>query len=110
MIFSGANLIILKAVCAVSDDQCSFEGHFVDAADSCLQLEASCLQLSLLAYGCASELLCLQFELWILWGAQKLVRFKWGFGEGLLNDQFACTEAYKSPIPKRRKLLAERPF
>ena len=38
------------------------------------------------------------------------VRFKWGFGEGLLKDKFASFEAYKSPIPKRRKLLAKRPF
>ena len=38
------------------------------------------------------------------------VRFKWGFGEGLLRDRFAFFEAYKSPTPKRRKLLAKRPF
>ena len=38
------------------------------------------------------------------------VRFKWGFGEGLLKDKFAFFEAYKSPIPKRGKLLARRPF
>ena len=38
------------------------------------------------------------------------VRFKWGFGEGLLKDNFPFFEAYKSPIPKRRKLLAKRPF
>ena len=37
------------------------------------------------------------------------VRFKWGFGEGLLKDTFAF-KAYKSPIPKRRKLLAKNPF
>ena len=38
------------------------------------------------------------------------VRFKWGFGEGLLKDKFAFFEAYKSPTPERRKLLAKRPF
>ena len=38
------------------------------------------------------------------------VQFKWGFGEGLLKDKFALIEAYKSPISKRRKLLAKRPF
>ena len=38
------------------------------------------------------------------------VWFKWGFGEGLLKDKFAFFEAYKSPIPERRKLLAKRPF
>ena len=38
------------------------------------------------------------------------VRFKWGFGEGLLKDKFAFFEAYESPTPKRRKLLAKRPF
>ena len=38
------------------------------------------------------------------------VRFKWGFGEGLLKDKFAFFEAYKNPIPKRRKLLAKRLF
>ena len=38
------------------------------------------------------------------------VRFKWGFGEGLLKDKFAFFEAYKIPIPKRRKLLAKPPF
>ena len=31
------------------------------------------------------------------------VRCKWGFGEGLLKDKFAFFEAYKNPIPKRRK-------
>ena len=45
-------------------------------------------------------------------GVQKLTQsvFKWGFGEGLLKDKFVFFEAYKSPIPKRRKLLAKRPF
>ena len=38
------------------------------------------------------------------------VRFKWGFGEGRLKDKFAFFQAYKNPIPKRRKLLAKRPF
>ena len=38
------------------------------------------------------------------------VRFKWGFREGLLNDKFAFFEGYKSPTPKRRKLLAKRSF
>ena len=38
------------------------------------------------------------------------VQFKWGFGEGLLKDKSALFEAYKNPIPKRRKLLAKRPF
>ena len=38
------------------------------------------------------------------------VRFKWGFGEGRLKDEFALFEAYKNPIPKRRKLLAKCPF
>ena len=38
------------------------------------------------------------------------VRFKWRFGEGLLKDKFAFFEAYKNPIPKRRRLLAKRPF
>ena len=38
------------------------------------------------------------------------VQFKWGFGEGLLKDKFAFFEAYKSPIPKRRKLPAKHPF
>ena len=37
-------------------------------------------------------------------------RNKWGFGEGLLKDKFAFFEAYKNPIPKRRKLLAKCPF
>ena len=32
------------------------------------------------------------------------VRFKWGFREeDFLKDKFALFEAYKSPIPKRRK-------
>ena len=38
------------------------------------------------------------------------VRFKWGSGEGLLKDEFAFLEACTSPIPKRRTLLAKRPF
>ena len=38
------------------------------------------------------------------------VRFKWGFGEGLLKDKFAFFEAYKNPIPKRKKQPAKRPF
>ena len=38
------------------------------------------------------------------------VRFKWGFGEGLLKDKFAFFEASKKPIPKRRNLLAKNPF
>ena len=38
------------------------------------------------------------------------VRFKWGFGEGLLKDKFAFFEASKILIPKRRNLLAKRPF
>ena len=38
------------------------------------------------------------------------VRFKWGFGQGRLKDKFAFFEAYKSPTPKRRKLLAKRRF
>ena len=38
------------------------------------------------------------------------VRFKWGFGEGLLKNKFAFFEASKNPIPERRKLLAKRPF
>ena len=39
------------------------------------------------------------------------VQFKWGFGEGLLKDKFAFFEASKKkPIPKRRNLLAKRPF
>ena len=38
------------------------------------------------------------------------VRFKRGFGEGRLKDKFAFFEACKNPIPKRRKLLAERAF
>ena len=33
-----------------------------------------------------------------------------GFGKGLLKDKFAFFEAYKNPIPKRRKLLAKRPL
>ena len=37
-----------------------------------------------------------------------LVWFKWGFGEGLLKDNFALFEAYTTPIPKRRKLLVKR--
>ena len=36
--------------------------------------------------------------------------FKWGFAEGLWKDKFAFFEAYKNPTPKRRKLLAKRPF
>ena len=35
------------------------------------------------------------------------VRFEWGFREGLLKDRFAFFEAYKNPIPERRKLLAK---
>ena len=38
------------------------------------------------------------------------VQFKWSFGEGLLKDKFAFFEASKNPIPKRRNLLATRPF
>ena len=39
------------------------------------------------------------------------VRFKWGFGEGLLKDKFAIFEASKNPKnPKRRDLLAKRAF
>ena len=38
------------------------------------------------------------------------VRFKWGFGEGPLKDKFAFFEAYKSPIPKRSKLLENAHF
>ena len=34
----------------------------------------------------------------------------WGFEERLLNDKFAFFEASKNPIPKRRNLLAKRPF
>ena len=30
--------------------------------------------------------------------------------EGRLKDKFAFFEAYKNPRPKRRKLLAKRPF
>ena len=45
-------------------------------------------------------------------GVQELTRSrcKWGFGEGLLKDKFAFFETYKNPTPKRRKLLAKRPF
>ena len=39
-----------------------------------------------------------------------LVRFKWGFGEGLLQDKFDFFKASKSPIPKRRKLFAKTNF
>ena len=48
----------------------------------------------------------------VLIGSAKsdLVRFKWGFGEGLLKDKIGFFEAYKSPRPKRRKLLAKRPI
>ena len=38
------------------------------------------------------------------------VRFKRGFGEGLLKDKFAFFEASKNPRPKRRNPLAKRPF
>ena len=38
------------------------------------------------------------------------VGFKGGFREGHLKDKFALLEASKNPIPKRRKLLAKRPF
>ena len=42
---------------------------------------------------------------------QKLTRSGLnGVSEELLKDKFAFFEAYKSPIPKRRKLLAKRPF
>ena len=46
------------------------------------------------------------------WGSAKTdpVRFKWGFGEGLLKDKFAFFEACKGPIPKRRKLLVKTPI
>ena len=37
-----------------------------------------------------------------------LVRLKWGFGEGLLKDKSAFFEAYKSPIPLRRKSLRKK--
>ena len=47
---------------------------------------------------------------WIGSAKTDPVRFKWGFGEGLLKDKFAFFEAYKSPILKRRNLLAKRPF
>ena len=52
------------------------------------------------------------FQEWQKIGSAKtdLVRFKRGFGEGLLKDKFAFFKAYKNPIPKRRKLLAKRPF
>ena len=40
-------------------------------------------------------------------GVQKLTR---GFGEGLLKDKFAFFEASTNPMPKRRNLLAKRPF
>ena len=33
-----------------------------------------------------------------------------GLREGLLKDKFTFFEAYKSPIPKMRKLLAKRPI
>ena len=33
-----------------------------------------------------------------------------GFRRGALKGKFACFEAYKCPIPERRKLLAKRPF
>ena len=48
----------------------------------------------------------------LILGVQKLPRsgFKWGFGEGRLKDKVAFFEAYKEPIPKRRQLLATRPF
>ena len=38
------------------------------------------------------------------------IRFEWGFGEGLLKDEYAFFEACRSPIPQRRKLLAKHPF
>ena len=38
------------------------------------------------------------------------VRFKWGFGEGLLEGKFAFFEASKNPIPKRRNPLAKPIF
>ena len=45
-------------------------------------------------------------------GVQKLTRsgLNGGFGEGLLKDKFAFFEAYESPIPEMRKLLAKCPF
>ena len=45
---------------------------------------------------------------WIGSAKTDPVQFKRGFGEGLLKDKFAFFEAHKSPIPKRRKLLAKR--
>ena len=38
------------------------------------------------------------------------VRFKWGFGEGPLKDKFAFFEAYKNPIPMRRKTACKTPI
>ena len=48
----------------------------------------------------------------MLLAVQKLTRsgLNGVFGEGLLKDKVAFFEASKNPIPKRRKLLAKRPF
>ena len=60
--------------------------------------------------------ICMRFQVCCVFGCSfwecktDPVRFKWGFGEGLLKDKFACFEASKNPIPKRPKLLAKRPF
>ena len=46
-----------------------------------------------------------------LLGVQKLTRSGLnGFWRGSFEDKFAFFEAYKSPIPKRSKLLAKRRF
>ena len=39
-----------------------------------------------------------------------LVRLKWGFGGGTFERQICLFEAFKNPIRKRRKVLAERPY
>ena len=39
-----------------------------------------------------------------------LVRFKRGFEEGLLKDEFAFSEAYKSRIPERKNCSQNAQF
>ena len=77
------------------------------------KLERARILPRLLSRHFSPEALQLQMSTFMaLFGSAKTapVRFKWAFGEGLLKDKFAFFEASKSPIPKRTKLLAKRPF
>ena len=60
--------------------------------------------------GCGIHVTLQHFHVSIGSAKTDPVRFKWGFGEGRLKDKFDFFRANKSPTPKRRKLLAKRPF